>query len=241
MKKRYFLLVFYALLLGVASVSKVYAAYPAAGSDLFDPSKVTIDWIIRPEPDFFPATGPTTIQRGDPYDPGDGHQTIDIEIVSMELTGISPLLGPVTVRVGRSFGLPPSTGTIRQQTPGVDFPADSFFDVFFEINTQELPPMSTLHNNDLVRIITVISSIPQWGAVYASGAVDVPIYDEQNAEVGSLNEFVLELPAEPPTGIPEFPEVTIITYAALGVTVLYLYTRKRRKQSAPKSVMRLNR
>ena len=58
--------------------------------------------------------------------------TIETEIVSLQLKGVSPL-GPVEVKVGRAFGLPPSTGQITNVVNGSFVSGDSFFDVFFEV------------------------------------------------------------------------------------------------------------
>ena len=64
--------------------------------------------------------------------------TIQTEMVAMNLTGNSGVFGPVTIHESPSLVSP---GQISQQTPGVDFPADSFFDVFVEVQTS----MGVLH------------------------------------------------------------------------------------------------
>lgn len=74
---------------------------------------------------------PTTVQEYDKF-----LNQIETEIVAMSLTGSHPLLGEVKITNMTSS---PSTGLIRGQLdsegpPSVDFPAASFFDVFFEIS-----------------------------------------------------------------------------------------------------------
>jgi len=78
-----------------------------------------------------------------------GKHQIDTEIVSMSLTGTSTLLGTsltvteplseVVTGVDRNgdfdiLDTNGSAGLITQQSPGIDFPADSFFDVYFDIS-----------------------------------------------------------------------------------------------------------
>jgi hypothetical protein len=67
---------------------------------------------------------------------------------------------------------------IKQQTAGTDFPADSFFDVFVEIQTGGL----TLFNKDAIRMETVIYSIPPVGGIYTTPTGCVPLYDKSNPD-----------------------------------------------------------
>ena len=69
-----------------------------------------------------------------------GPKPIETEIIEMDLKGVSPF--PDFPPVG--LPLPPSTGQIPTVPPDIlnpDFPADSFFDVFVEIELPELPPI----------------------------------------------------------------------------------------------------
>ena len=134
-------------------------SFPPAGTDTFPTSIMFVDQDEDGGPVLLGAQGPTIVERSDPLPTPTG-RVIETEIVSMELTGVSPL-GPVSIRAGRSFGLPPSTGRTFGSSPGSDFPAESFFDVFYEIeiggaqlcNTQpqqvsatitEIPPVNPL-------------------------------------------------------------------------------------------------
>lgn len=109
------------------------------GIDTFE-SIAEIDLQIGPE---IAVTGPVVVERMAPDPSG----VIETEMLQMELTGSSPL-GPVSVRVGRQFGLPPSTGTITPR-PSNPSRADSFFDVFFEVSVEGGP---TLRNQQPVRM-----------------------------------------------------------------------------------------
>ena len=119
--------------------------YPAAGEDRFEDTSATIEIEISLEgASLGPMTlqgletvelrGPALIRRGDPQLADDGRYFVETEMVSMELTGTSSF-GTILVRQSprnRSFG------EVRQQEVGEDFPADSFFDIFVEIQLVDL-------------------------------------------------------------------------------------------------------
>lgn len=92
--------------------------------------------------------GPTVIRRSDP-----AGGTIDTQMTSMDLTGLGSF-GPVIVRLNPER---PSTGKITELRPGQGFPANSFFDVFFEI---EIPGSGTVVNTEPVKMGTTIYEIP---------------------------------------------------------------------------------
>ena len=125
--------------------------------------------------------GPARMLRGDPHDSnGDGRMEIDTELVAMDLSGLSPL-GAVRLRESPTR---PSTGRMVQQAPGVDFPADSFFDVFFDITWDGGQTWTPLPQP--VPIETAITAIPPILAHYNSPptlAVPVPGPGGQTAGV----------------------------------------------------------
>ncbi len=142
------------------------APAPLGGTDFFESSATVGLEIFNPTgpSDSFSIElkGPTIVKR----DPPLPTRTIPTEILSMELSGSSPL-GPVTVRAGSLFGLPPSTGAIIPQPPDTDFPADSFFDVFFEIEVSSTgEPLPPLCNSHALQLEAVIDHIPPTGHVY---------------------------------------------------------------------------
>ncbi len=104
--------------------------------------------------------GPVLIVRENkPADKdGDGLDEVNTEMVFMELTG-----GGVTVRESSTRH---SDGVIEEQanvTSGVlDFPADSFFDVFFEVEVGGL----TLHNETPFRLACKITEVPPYKCFY---------------------------------------------------------------------------
>jgi len=141
--------------------------YPAAGND-FENSLGAMTMYLLPPFGIYETiylSGPTEIQRGDPVeDPGTGLTEIATEIVSMELNGKGYFVPFATVVLEPSS---PSTGQITQITPGIDFPAESFFDVFVQV-TVFVPTFGEmiLHNEDPLHIEAVISCIPPNGTPY---------------------------------------------------------------------------
>lgn len=83
---------------------------------------------------------------------------IATEMVRMELTGFGYIL-----RAGSEFGLPPSIGAIEELATGTDFPAYSFFDIYFELTGTI---WGTLTNAVPARMAATINEIPPYGVDY---------------------------------------------------------------------------
>ncbi len=160
---------------GCARADLAMTAFPPAGTDCFDSVAVIEITLFANgnqhennevhennfdlEPLIVEVEGPVLVERGDP-DPPTGPKDIPTEIVSMSLTGESPF-GPITVTESPTRD---SMGMIMdgdRTDDTQDFPADSFFDVFFEIDTL----LGRLHNEERARVGTAIESIPPTGAV----------------------------------------------------------------------------
>ncbi|UCE28552.1 MAG: hypothetical protein JSV85_04520 [Candidatus Bathyarchaeota archaeon] len=123
---------------------------------------------------------------------GDDRLKIDTEIMYMNLVGTGDLLGPVTIAESPSKA---SSGAIQQQVVGEDFPADSFFDVFIEIETTLPYPLSTLHNDDPHHLSAVILGVPPLGTSYTTPlSVDKPLKDELGNIVGYITNVILVFP-----------------------------------------------
>ena len=120
--------------------------------------------------------GPTLIKRQDPTEDSlTGSRVIETEIISMELHGTDDgvsTVGPAIIRAGSSFGLPPSTGKIVAFDSAEDFPAESFFDVFFEV---EVDGFGQFKNHDPFRIEATIDAIPPVGESFVNPASQAPV------------------------------------------------------------------
>ena len=166
-------------------------------------------------------TGPTRISRT----AADADDVVDTEIVTMLLTGNCGGI-PITLRESPSLD---STGKITEQSnpnPGMlDFPADSFFDVYFELDT----PLGTLHNNlgNPARMkceLTDPPGLPPHGCEYQLNLTDPPppappspvrLYNEAGDEVGYLVQATHSL--LPPTGgITELTDQDVLPLSASG-------------------------
>jgi len=229
MKKAYFLLIAFAFILTVASVQNAIC-YPCAGSDYMEHTTATIELEISGMfTETITVNGPTFVSRSDPYNPGDGRIKIDTEIISMNLVGTSNYIGPITIIESPSKK---SNGAIQQRTAGIDFPADSFFDVFVEIHTTLPSPNKILHNDDPKHMSTIITKIPPSGSTY-EGPQAIPLKNEQDTLIGYM--LSTRHKAESIVGgivIPLDKLGLLAPYIALAIAVIaipagVMYTRKR--------------
>jgi hypothetical protein len=168
--------------------------------------------LIDPEGNEQPIAlrGPTTVHvffdgategSADDSD-GDGRDEVATQIVQLDLMGESPM-GPVHVRLRADM---PSMGEIAEQVnnmPGVldvapfgDGLADSFFDVFFEVQVGAMPP---LHTAQPKRMSTIIDhKPPSPGTGYESPQV-IPLLRSD----GSPSGFAIGSARHVPTPLPE--------------------------------------
>lgn len=136
-------------------------------------------------------SGPTTVEvrlGGISDMDGDGCEEVETEMLQLELTGTSPMLGPVNVRLNPTM---PSHGMIKEQannTLGVldvqplapSGLADSFFDVFFDIEVAG----QTLHNQQPKHMKTVITHKPPAEGETYEDPTPIELYDESGRPTG---------------------------------------------------------
>ncbi len=155
------------------------------------------------------------INRSDPLDdsvnfpglrPVDGHlDVIDTEIVQMCMTGGGITLAAAT---GPGGNEPSVSGAIAELDPEArqDFPADSLFDHGGKVRV-DIGGGSYLHNQDPLRLETVIDCVPPADAVYVAPAVDcLPLYTDPTPGQGEhvANLIRIELWLNPgPTPVEE--------------------------------------
>ena len=190
--------------------------YPPAGEDRFEATTATVELEITPEGasrlgvnlqvlETIELEGPALVTRSDPRLDGDLY-VVDTEIVSLELSGMSPTLGPVVVRQSPDL---PSLGEVRQQEPGEDFPADSFFDIFVEIDLPDLGIIA-VNQDPLVLEATLTDLPPAEGDEYrGANGEPLPIYSESGIQIGRIVD-ALHIPEPPPEepDEPDEPEAT---------------------------------
>jgi len=177
---------------GLATIVFGASAYPPGGVDEFPSGALLTLDVPEVGTAYVTLNGPTVVQRSDPHDSdGDGRLEIETEIVSMNLTGVSPW-GPLMLRESPTR---PSLGRIVQQTPGADFPADSFFDVFTELSVDG--GQSWLPVEQPIRMQAVINAIPPILAYYQPPQpIAVPVIGP-NGQVIAIIRHALHIPLPP--------------------------------------------
>jgi len=139
--------------------------FPPAGEDVLGPTSGLIELQdpgggIATLPilsDVLPNT--MIIRRGDPVD-GTNNRIVETEIVAMQLSGDAG----TSIRLS---DMHPSTGQIvGSPDPGTDFPAESFFDVFVEIDIPAMSAMGLSHVEPIRLESLGIDQIPPLGATF---------------------------------------------------------------------------
>ena len=183
---------------------------PSGGDNMPTGALIGIDRDLDCEPDInVVLSGPVSVWRSNPLDdsvafpglaPVDGHrEVIDTEMVSMNLTGsgIALIAGQ---GMGTGGALPPTLGAILENS-GDPALADSFFDVFFEV---QIGSGVTLYNHDPLRVKSEVDCLPP-NARYLHPGDCVPLYD---APVGFGGEVVANLVAADHSTYPECGDPT---------------------------------
>ncbi len=206
------------LVLGALAVLLIPSAwaYPPAGTDTFSSTATVVVDLSSSGGPVIPLTlsGPTTVVRSNPFPLPGGFMAINTSI-SLSLTG-----GGATVVTAPS---PPSTGQIEQISPGVDFPARSFFDVFVEIS---LPPQPTVHNEMPVVMMSNITAIPPTpGTTYVAPPTCIPIFTAAGVQVGCISHVRHMVGGG--GGVPEFGLSTTLVIA-LSLLVLTALPKMRK-------------
>jgi hypothetical protein len=188
----------------------------------FSDMVLDLDFDGTPETPVGPVTfwGEGEIDRSDPYLSG-GLWTVDTEMTSGELQALVNG-NPVTISV-----VPPSTGKIQELAPDTGFPAYSFFDVFFEVDS---PTFGLLENCNGVEVTfdAEIDSIQPIGTVYDVSGDELQACDEgegllRMTGVGPLSPGIHRVTGDDPQafglgavgGTAEYPEVAAGAGAAV--------------------------
>jgi len=218
------------LVLALSSSSPAAQADPIE-TDHFPNSLATVEIDTPLGSETVTLSGPTTVEvdLGSLADTdADGREQIDTEIVQMELTGHSALLGPVTMKVRDPAKDPfhPSVGEIEEDNNlqwgrfdllghnpplCVEHPspppncvgttADSFFDVYFEVQAAGM----VLHNQDPKRMEETITHKPPAGGETYENPVWIRLFDEIGNPTDVWVGPVSHTPYPPVGGIAELP------------------------------------
>ncbi len=153
---------------GCHPIPVIDGTFPPAGFDVFesemDVNGLTIETPLGSCPIDFEGVGPTVVRRGNPAPNSGGMREIDVEIVAMQLTGTANLLPGTPCNGGqRVTGVPvtlvedpakASSGKVTAKQTSADFPASSFFDVNFQVDSPlGLLPGSLRVTNDTINTL----------------------------------------------------------------------------------------
>ncbi len=202
----------------VSTMSPLWAgpSFPPAGTDVFSSelSHGLIEFTDSRFPSALPDltyNGLTTVVRGNPG-PGPGVlKQIETEIVSMNLTStFNPGGGPITVTITQSSSRS-SIGLVRELIPSGEgeFPAESFFDVFFEIEIDILPDITVFNKDPAYLYLPFLTALPPIGDTYGlRGWID-----EGSSLIGDFVDL-----SSPPPGFHPLP-----TMNEAGALPLYIF------------------
>lgn len=163
-------------------------AYPAdSGVDELHPrtrATFAVFGVGTEQVEFPPETSTIRVRRGEPYRDINGLESIDTEMISLDLRGESELLGPVHLVGGSEQVDEPErriAGKVVEYEPGNYFPAENWFDVFVEVRTN----LGTFVNRRPERMSANIDRLPpSFTDTPYSSATEINLYPK--AEVATL-------------------------------------------------------
>lgn len=162
-------------------LSRYAGAFPPSGSEQLGVTG-QVGVTSRLGSETISLAGSVTIHRSDPRMDG-AVQVVDTEIVGMNLTGAS-VTGPVTVSANLTNH---SLGEVRSMQSSGDYPASSFFDIFFNATVPAAGPGGptlVLHNATALHVApsAPLQGWPPIGVKY-SGAFDpcAPLVTQQGS------------------------------------------------------------
>ncbi len=155
----------------LVTLSRSASALPPAGTDTFGVN-AEVSITSRLGSEMISFTGTVTIDREAPHVES-GVEVEDMAITTLDLDGLS-----ATGFVGISQSpTRPSTGELRSQQPGEQFPASSFFDVFVDAAIPASGSNSSpiVHNEDALHLVplsggseTELDAWPPFGVKYGA-------------------------------------------------------------------------
>ena len=166
--------------------------FPPGGIDEFPSGAILTLDVPSAGTAYVTLNGPTRVRRSDPHDiDGDGRMEIETELLTMNLSGVTPM-GPLMLRESPTRA---SLGRIVQQAPGVDYPADSFFDVFFDLSLDGGTTWQPV--DQALRMEAVIQAIPPILAYYRPPQpIAIPVIGP-GGQVIAVIRYALHIPLPP--------------------------------------------
>jgi len=206
---------------GLSLLFEQYTPNPDVEIDHFPDTSAVVD-LMLPDGSMHTVSlsGPTTVQvwvgpNGEADDStGNGLDDVDTEMVQLQLTGVSPVLGPVVLRLADPMRHPAfrSVGMIEEtantQAGRLDLPpfapsgtATSFFDVFFEVEVAG----QVYHSHAPKRMRTYITYKPPGpGTAYFDPTV-IELFNANEQPTGIKVLRATHVPSPPAPEIDHFP------------------------------------
>jgi hypothetical protein len=169
--------------------------FPTAGEDEIHPEtemQLVIFGQGKERINFPPEQATLRVRRSEPYETR-GLKAIDTEITSLELNGESELLGRMTLRGGSDQVKDDERriyGRIVELEPGQRFPAENWFDVYIEIETEH----GTFRNRKPEHMVAEITDIPpDFNKTPYRATTEINLYRidaaEDEAPVGAIGDL----------------------------------------------------
>lgn len=145
-------------------------------------------------------TGSVLIERGAPRVGTNGRRVVDMEILSLDLSGTVAGLG--SIRIAKTFDPDfPSRGMVQARSNRRDFPADSFFDLFLLWRT----PQGVMLPERVLRVTGKVTALPSFDTYTTAKNTEVNLLfptDNGTLNVGRITGFSLRLGALLPDAPP---------------------------------------
>ncbi len=133
-------------------------------------------------------------------------------------------------RLNFSEGELPTLGEAIEIDPGTDFPAESFFDVYFKLELPDLMPGDTLINYTPMHIEGIIEDMPPYFDRHILTNGPITLYNTMGDPVGEISyweeEFIpfgapdagIQIDTYYRSGIAEIDEATALIQVSMGMT-----------------------
>jgi hypothetical protein len=197
-----------------------YIPNPAVEVDAFGNSKCQFTLTTPTGTDVIQMTGHSKmrvffdglVQGSADDDDGDGLDDVQTELTDWTFAGVSPILGPVQLRLS---SIAPSLGAMEEQannTPGtldvqpftVTGTVSSFFDVFMEVEVGG----QILHTNSPIHLAGTIAHKPPGAGEVWQGMDQIELYDSDGNPTRNLAGPVIYEPNVPVCGDAQHPYPT---------------------------------
>ncbi|MCP3981949.1 MAG: hypothetical protein GY716_21815 [bacterium] len=120
-----------------------------------------------------------------------GQEIIDTIMAKGEFSGAGDCLGNLVARMSPNEA---SEGAVSSLAPAEFFPADSFFDIYVDIDMPDLGTKGSAGPNSMTTTINKLP--PDDGEIYFGPGTIIPLYDDAGNQIGFIEELEHEVHAE---------------------------------------------